>query len=776
MIPLLSSLRVLEVGGRGAAVCGRLFAELGADVLSIRAPDGVPDGTSNAADSNEALIFDARKRITELDLLTSDGRERADRLFLDADLLAVDLPFAELAERGLDPERLRRLNPRAVIAAITPFGLTGSHREYTGSDLIAFHSSGIARLLTGRVEDADAEPPVRAAGEQSDFATGVTAACASMHAIYAQQQQGAGQLIDVSAQEALSLMAARELAMPGFGGQPVARVGHIRGGGAVIAVLPTSDGHVAVSPREQHQWDRWLHVLGDPDWGAEPRFATRADRTEHFDDLYELMAQWSRQHTANEIADTCQQAHVPCFPFGSPSDMIGLPQLEHRGFFTPIDRPDAAPLLAPRPPFGFDDGDYAPPLDLGLDAAASTVGWLPREDTPTPSPTRSKAGLPLAGMRVLDLSWVIAGPTSTRYLAAMGAEVIKVEAPDRPDTGRVSELHDVLGQSKLALALDLKADGALDALRSIVERSDVVVENFATGVMERLGLGYEQLREIRPEIILLSASGLGRSGPDAEKVAYGNLLSAYTGFSSLNGFPGREPRTGLAWADPLCGLLIAFSVAAALRGRGLGGGGRHIDFSMLEALLWTMPGALVNRQLGEADDEPAGNEHARHIPHGVYRCAGDDRWLAIAVTNDVQWHALCAVVEPLADLETLGEAERRAVRQEIDERLAAWTAGRDTIDTMDELQAAGVPASTAYSTLDLFGDAHLWERDFYKMVREQDGTERFLPGLPWRSADGAVETPRAAPALGQHSEQVLREVAGLDDAEIAALRTAGAFG
>ena len=152
MIPLLSSLRVLEVGGRGAAVCGRLFAELGADVLSIRATDGVPDGTSNAADSNEALIFDARKRITELDLLTSDGRERADRLFLDADLLVVDLPFAELAERGLNTERLRRLNPRAVIAAITPFGLTGSHREYTGSDLIAFHSSGIARLL--RLEKA----------------------------------------------------------------------------------------------------------------------------------------------------------------------------------------------------------------------------------------------------------------------------------------------------------------------------------------------------------------------------------------------------------------------------------------------------------------------------------------------------------------------------------------------------------------------------------------------------------------------------------------------
>jgi benzylsuccinate CoA-transferase BbsF subunit len=294
--------------------------------------------------------------------------------------------------------------------------------------------------------------------------------------------------------------------------------------------------------------------------------------------------------------------------------------------------------------------------------------------------------------------------------------------------------------------------------------------------MKRLGLGYEALRTIRPELVMLSASGLGRTGRDAERVAYGNLLSAYSGFSTLNGFPGGEPRTGLAWADPLCGLLIAFGVAAALHRRDRGGGGRHIDFSMLEALLWTMPGALLAEQRGDAVREPSGNDDPVHTPHGVYRCAGDDRWLAIAVAADEQWHALCAAVPALAALGALSAAERRARRGTIDGALREWARDRDAIAAMDELQAAGVPASAAYGSADLFADAHLWERRFYRTVVERDGSERWLPALPWRWGDDAAITPRAAPALGEHSEFVLRTLAGLSDEEIARLRAAGAFG
>ena len=347
------------------------------------------------------------------------------------------------------PAELAKSRPRLVVATITPFGITGPRRRYRGGDLVAFHSSGIARLLVGHVDDPEAEPPIRAAGDQSEFISGLTAACAAMHAIYQQRQTGRGEVIDVSAQEAMALMAARELAMPGFGGQPAARAGREPGGSAVIPILPTNDGYVAISPRETHQWESWLDLLGRPDWGRDPRFATRALRTANYPALYEQMASWSGERSAADVFRMCQDAHVPCFPFGSVESMLEEPQLAHRGFFVPIETAGGATLRIPLPPFGLPDSDYAAPnskTDLNWEAGS--------EESVTAATGNEDGSLPLAGVRVLDFSWVIAGPTSTRYLALMGAEVIKVEAPDRPDTGRVSELHDVLGQSKLGLCIE----------------------------------------------------------------------------------------------------------------------------------------------------------------------------------------------------------------------------------------------------------------------------------------------------------------------------------
>jgi crotonobetainyl-CoA:carnitine CoA-transferase CaiB-like acyl-CoA transferase len=768
MQPLLDRTRVFEVGGRAAAVCGLLLGQLGADVLVVPVPTAPGD---DEAVPGEAPALAANKRRAALDLTGADGPAAFDRLAAGADLIVLDLPPPVLDRLRLTPARLAAHNPRLVVAAITPFGLSGPRRDQPGGDLVALHGSGIARLLVGHVHDPEVEPPVRAAGAQAAFVSGLTAACAAMHALYQQQRTGRGQLIDVSAQEAMALMAARELAMPGFGGQPAPRGGRERGGNAVISVLPTRDGHVAISPREAHQWRRWIDVIGNPEWAAEPRFATRAQRTANFAGLYEHMAAWSRGRTNAEIFAACQAAHVPCFPFGVAGDMLTEPQLHHRRFFAPLGPADAPPLLVPRPPFGLPPSDYVVPVP-----AAAGDDWRPRPRRPAVPARDLTASLPLAGIRVLDFSWVIAGPTSTRYLALMGAEVIKVEAPDKPDTGRISELHDVLGQSKLALSIDLKAPGALDAVRRLLARTDVVVENFATGVMERLGLGYQDLRAIRPDMILLSASGLGRTGPGSEWVAYGNLLSAYSGFATLNDPTDGEPRTGLAWADPLCGLFMAFAVVAALANRDRGGGGRHVDFSMLEGLLWTMPGALITRQTTGTEARPTGNGHPTFAPHGVYRCAGDDRWLAVAVTSDAEWRALCEVVPALGPLRALTEAERRAARSEIDARLGAWARARDDIAAMEALRSAGVRASASYTTNDLFADAHLWERGFYKLVREANGTERFLPGLPWRWGNDDPIAPRAAPAQGQDTERVLREIAGLSAAEVAALAAAGAFG
>jgi len=362
---------------------------------------------------------------------------------------------------------------------------------------------------------------------------------------------------------------------------------------------------------------------------------------------------------------------------------------------------------------------------------------------------RRPAGpMPLSGMRVLDFSWVIAGPTTTRYLAAMGAEVIKIEAPGRGDPGRASELHTVLGQAKRSVVLDLKNEKAVTVARALAVKSDVLIENFATGVMERLGLGAETLRAHNPELIYVSASGLGRTGPEAHAVAYGTLLQCYAGFAGLNRHPRVAPRIGFAWLDPMCGLMLAFIVAAGLWHRRQTGGVARIDFSMIEAMLWTMAEPLLPAQRG-VPPAPHGNRSDRHKLHDAYRCTGDDEWIAIAIGNDAEWQGLRDVVSA--------------------EALSGWLRTRAAPIAAERLRRAGVPAAALASSLDLLGDEHLRARGFWDA--HDAGV---VPGLPWRASFGRKSGK--APGLGADTDAILSEMLGLSDAEIAALRESGALG
>jgi crotonobetainyl-CoA:carnitine CoA-transferase CaiB-like acyl-CoA transferase len=376
--------------------------------------------------------------------------------------------------------------------------------------------------------------------------------------------------------------------------------------------------------------------------------------------------------------------------------------------------------------------------------------------------------MPLSGVRVLDFSWVIAGPTATRYLAAMGAEVIKIEAPGRGDPGRASELHTVLGQAKRGVVLDLKQPEAVAVARALAAKSDVLIENFATGVMDRLGLGADALRNAAPDLIYVSASGLGRTGPEAHAVAYGTLLQCYAGFAGLNRHPELPPRVGFAWLDPMCGLMLAFVAAAALWQRRRAGGVARIDFSMIEALLWTMAEPLLATQLG-APPQPQGNHSLRDAPHGVYRCRGEDDWISLAVTTEEEWQRLCAIVPGLPPMAASGLCERMAQRGAIDDALAAWSRPKAAAAAAAELRRAGIAAAALESSVDLVASDHLRERGFWEPHRAG-----VLPGLPWAASFGRASG--AAPELGADTETVLTEVLGLSPGEIAALRRSGALG
>lgn len=675
---VLSGFRVLQVGpGLAAAVCGRLFADAGATVLRIDPDTGTPlaDHLNRGSRAGDAEV--------------------SDQVWASADMIVCQGSPAALRRTGHDTDSLRRRNARAAVVLISPFGQSGPRAEEPATDLTLMFASGIARMLTGQVDDLN-EAPMRPAGEQSAFLGGLAAACAGMHAALLED----GAVIDVSIHEALATLAITELSRAGQSGKSWSRRRVADGNGATVCILPARDGYAAISPREERQWASWLAVMGSPAWGHEPRFASRQDRVANWDALHALMSEWSRNKPKHWIAATAQAAHVPSFPLCEPAEHLGSAQLRHRRFFCSAVLAGQQVLL-PGSPFG-----------LRL--------------TPTRPADAPAAGgpLPLSGVRVLDFSWVIAGPTATRYLAAMGAEVIKIEAPGRGDPGRGSELHSVLGQAKKAIVLDLKRPDAIAIAKALAAGADVLVENFATGVMDRLGLGVEVLRAINPRLIYLSASGLGRGGPEAHAVAYGTLLQCYAGFAGLNRHPDVPPRVGMAWLDPMCGLMLAFITAASLWRRRRGAVAQ-VDFSMMEAMLWTMAEPLLVEQLRSRPDLPRLG--------AVFRCGGADEWLAVEPAR----HALA------------GEA--------------------DAIEAAATLTQGGTAAAPLARSTDLVGSGHLRSRGFW----DRHGAG-LLPGLPWRASFGRATGP--APELGADSDAVLAGVPGMSGDEIRRLRDDGVLG
>ncbi|MSP00229.1 MAG: CoA transferase [Acetobacteraceae bacterium] len=690
---LLSGLKVAQLGpGLAVAVCGRLFADHGASVVCVD-----PDlSTPFAAHLNAGKDIGGPDAMAGADLI-----------------LCQDWP---------DAATIRTHNPAAPLVTISPHGQTGPDAADPATDLTLLYASGIARLLTGQVDDLS-EAPIRPVGEQSAFIAGLAAACAGMHAVLAPES---GASVDVSMQEALATLAMTELTRAGRTGREASRKRLTDGNGATVCILPASDGYVAISPREDKQWASWVEAMGSPSWSAEARFATKADRVANWDALHALMSEWSRGHGKQWIADTAQTAHVPSFPLRELVEHFGSEQLRHRGFWRDTVSSGRTVRMPGSP--------------LGITLSPGTGRATPRDT----------GKLPLSGVRVLDFSWVIAGPTATRYLAAMGAEVIKVEAPGRGDPGRASELHTALGQAKKAIVLDLKKPEDREAARALAKRSDVLVENFATGVMDRLGLGSEALRAVNPDLIYVSASGLGRTGPEAHAVAYGTLLQCYAGFAGLNRHPDIAPRVGFAWLDPMLGLMLAFGTAASLWRRRTAGDVARVDCSMIEALLWTLSSPLLAAQTGPLV-EPVGNRSDRDAPHGAWRCAGADEWIGVAVRNDEDWRALCGLVPGLGPLPGLGLPERIAREAKIGGTLAAWFQDQDAAAAAAALAGAGIPAAKLASSADLLASAHLRARGFW------DAHERgVIPGLPWHASFGRATGE--APALGADTEAVLKEI------------------
>jgi benzylsuccinate CoA-transferase BbsF subunit len=386
----------------------------------------------------------------------------------------------------------------------------------------------------------------------------------------------------------------------------------------------------------------------------------------------------------------------------------------------------------------------------------------------------------LEGVRVVDFSWVVAGPFCTKLLGLMGAEVIKIESATRPQFKNRSGWFSVINNSKKSCTINLSTDRGKALVKRLIAVSDVVVENFSTGVMDRLGLGYDALKAIKKDLIYVSSSGVGRTGPAKDYPAYGALLHGWSGWTSLFGEPNpRMEGMGISpsWIDPLTGSWEALIIQAALLQRSRTGEGLSVDLSMLESGIAMMGdvflGVAVTGRLPAAG-QSSGYSHA--VPHGVYPCKEEDTWIAISVECQSEWEGLCRVLggpswcheEGLLTL-----AGRQHNREQIDRRLAAWTSQVPVQELFHRLQSAGVPAGPCYNLQQVVEDPHMESRGLFRRLPLRDGRTLITPGIPWRDETDWKGTLFEAPALGEHNEQVLRGVLGMPEEEYEGLRRDG---
>ena len=400
-------------------------------------------------------------------------------------------------------------------------------------------------------------------------------------------------------------------------------------------------------------------------------------------------------------------------------------------------------------------------------------------------------GLPahgaLSGVRIADFTWLAAGPYGTQLLSFLGAEVIRFESRKRMDSyRRTSSAPGVEGRmrallfndvnlNKMSLIVDLSTPEGLALAMEVVRVSDVVADNFSPGVMQRLGLGYERLRRVRPDIIVISSSACGSVGPESRSVGYAPTFSALAGWGHLMGFPDMPPAESGRNTDLRVGAASAFAVLAALHYRQSTGRGQYIDLSAREALTCSIGDLLLESQMTGRTPMRQANRKPGMAPHGVYRCKGEDAWVTIAVESDEEWAALCAATghpEWRDDARFRDVYVRCSHQDELDALIAAWTLPRTPAEVTDILQAAGVAAMPCPTNRDLLADRHLRFRDSFSDIQHPELGPITVMGAPWKLSDTPVQPPAPSPSVGQHTGWVLGDLLGQRPAEIARLTEA----
>ena len=809
---MLSDCRVLDLTNERGHFAGFILAMLGADVVAVEPPGGssarriaplAPNGKSL-----NYLAFNRGKRSITLDLVTPTGRDALLSLAACADVLIESGSPGEMAALGLGPEDLAAVNPRLVAVSISPFGQTGPKANWHATDLTVWAASG-PLALTG---DSD-RAPLALSVPQAFLHGGAQGASAALMGLAERTHSGLGQHVDISTQ-AVAMQATQSSVLNSFARAPLARRcgGGMQGGEIFLRfVYPAADGHVsithvfgaAVGPVTRRLMEMVYDGGGcdeatrDKDWIAYGmQLSDGSEPLSELQRIQETVAEFTAAHTKAELFEEAQKRRLLLAPVLSPSEVLASEQLASRDYWDvvgqlrhpgPWAKMSAVPLrrLGPAPELG--QHNAVVPADWTR-SQTDSAGPISANASPAGGGARV-AGKPLAGLKVVDFMWAVAGPTLSRVLADAGATVVRVESSTKIDAARAfqpffddeagvenSALFNNMNAGKLGLTLNLNRPDARSVALDLCGWADVVCEAYSPKAMRAWDLDYEHIRATNPGVVMLSSCLFGQSGPLAQFAGYGNLAAALTGFYGLVGWPDRDPVGPYgAYTDYSSPHLALATLLAALEHRRRTGEGQYVDFSQAEASIHFLSPVLLATQADPAAAlTPQGNQHPQFCPHGVFSAAGEDQWVAIVAQDQQAWGALAALVGR-ADLAALTLTERQARRQDIEAGVEAWSRGRAVAEVVQLCQAAGVASHGVQNSPELAVDPQLIERGHWVNVPHSLHGETVVEASRFRLSRTPIGPSRGAPMLGEHLFEVLSEILGYSEETIAELAAAECF-
>ncbi|MCP3368619.1 CaiB/BaiF CoA transferase family protein [Bradyrhizobium cajani] len=799
---VFSHLRIVELGSAAAtSYCARLFADFGADVQKVEPPTGDPIRRSApltpSGQSAWFAFLNFNKSSTIIDPSGPNAIPQLKSMIEECDIL-IDGRDVDPADcPSIDIGAIRHRRTGLIHVEASWFGAEGPYAGFSATDSTVRALAGLVKLA-GPAEG----PPLHAPDFQAGIVAGLWGFIAAASSAVKQTHDDGGASWSVSIFES-NIALTEYLMFEAFAqGDVMRRLGINRfWPNFPTGIYPTKCGWIGVTTAKPEQWRAFCDMLGLPELRDEPALAFNEGRLQNADLVERQFMPKLKTRTALEWFAEGLTRKIPIVPVPEISDLLEDPERLARGAIVPVRMGEEGGLtvgsvlrLTSTPPR---QGGKVPAAGEQQVFAGGRTDASDKSDAALR--LRADRG-PLHGIRVVDFTMGWAGPLCTRTLADLGADVIKIEAIQYPDWWRgvdrrpgyvTDKMYEkalcfcMVNRNKRGITLDLKRPQGLALAKRLLAGADIAVDNFSVDVLSRLGLGYNVLRALNPRLVMMSMSAFGTNSVHRECRAYGSTLEQASGLPGVIRTPDGLPvMTHIAFGDPVGGLNGCAAVLTALIHAHRTGQGQFIDLAQVECLMpfaapWITVQSISGLRCGQAAPllqceaaQKYVNRHPQFVPHGCFRSAGEDKWIIVAATDDDMWERLATLLgrtDWAMDPSLRTAAARRAIEDEIERAIEAWTVNRDEDDAMAELQAAKVASGVARLPIDLLKDPHLRSRGFLQELERPFIGVHPQPSMPIRDSAKPYLVRTAAPTLGQHNREILSELLGLSDDEITQL-------